>query len=121
MSEIWSVHVEARIDGTGLLDESAASRLLTLTQPHHGSVAAGGDPPRWAATVSLEAASATEAVGMATRIVVGLAAEAGLPHGRSSALRRSARTYSTRIWPARRTLTDRAPQGAFYPSYTLTV
>ena len=39
----------------------------------------GGDPARWSATVSIEAAGAAEAVAEAMRVVTLLAADARLP------------------------------------------
>jgi len=75
----WSVSVEARTDGMGLIDGDAVDKFLDLTQPYSGSVSAGGEPPRWSATISLEAESTADAVAEAVRIVTLLAADAGLP------------------------------------------
>jgi hypothetical protein len=75
----WSVNVEARTDGSGRVDEAAAEKLADLLQPYDGSVAGGTEPPRWGVAMSIEAASAAEAVAEATRLVISLAAEAGLP------------------------------------------
>lgn len=73
------MNVEARTDGGGQIEEAAAERLADLLQPYDGSVAGGAEPPRWGVTISIEAASAAEAVAEATRLVISMAAEAGLP------------------------------------------
>ena len=86
----WSVSVEARSDGTGLVDEVAMDAFLDLTEPYSGSVSTGGEPPRWSATVSLEAESAAEAVTEGVRVVTMLATDAGLafwPVVRAEAIR----------------------------------
>ncbi len=86
----WSVSVEARSDGTGLIGDNAVDKFLDLTQPYSGSVSAGGEPPRWIATISLEAESAADAVSEAVRIVTLLATDAGLtlwPVVRAEAIR----------------------------------
>ncbi len=86
----WSVSVDARTDGTGQIDDDAVDKFLDLTQPYSGSVSAGGEPPRWSATISLEAESADDAVTEAVRIVTLLAADAGLafwPVVRAEAIR----------------------------------
>lgn len=75
----WSVSVEARTDDRGELAEDAVDKFLALTVPYSGSVSMAGDPARWTATVSLEAAGAAEAVAEGMRVVTLLAAEAGLP------------------------------------------
>ncbi len=75
----WSISVEARSDGPHAVDDDARARFLDLTQPYDGAIATAADPPRWSATVSLEAAGAADAVADATRLVVELAADAGLP------------------------------------------
>jgi hypothetical protein len=75
----WSIDVETRTDGTGTVDEAATARFADLVQPYSGSVAAGSEPPRWSATISLEAASPAEAIAEAMRLVINLAADAGLP------------------------------------------
>ena len=73
------MHVEARTNGSGQIEGAAAERLADLLQPYDGSVAGGAEPPRWGVTMSIEAASAAEAVAEATRLVISMAAEAGLP------------------------------------------
>lgn len=86
----WSVSVEARSDGTGLVDDDAVDKFLDLTEPYSGSVSAGGEPPRWSATISLEAESADEAVTEGVRVVTSLATDAGLalwPVVRTEAIR----------------------------------
>jgi hypothetical protein len=75
----WSVHVEARGDGGGPVNQSALDEFRDLTQPYEGSVGAGGDPPRWDAAISIEAAGIAEAVAEAVRLLTALAADAGLP------------------------------------------
>jgi hypothetical protein len=75
----WRVNVEARADDGGLIDKAAIDKLLDLVQPYDGIVGAGLESPRWSATISIEAVSAVEAVAEATRMVISLAAEAGLP------------------------------------------
>ena len=75
----WSVTVEARTEGTGLIDDDAVEKFLDLSEPYSGSVSAGGEPLRWNATVSLESESAADAVTEAVRLLTLLAADAGLP------------------------------------------
>jgi hypothetical protein len=75
----WSVSVEARADGTGEIARSAIDRFTDLTQPFGGSIIADVELPRWTASVSVEAAGASDAVAEAVRLVTSLAAEAGLP------------------------------------------
>jgi hypothetical protein len=75
----WSVSVEARTDDQGQLAEDAVDKFLALTAPYGGTVSTGGNPARWTATVSLEAAGAADAVAEAIRVVTLLGAEAGLP------------------------------------------
>ena len=75
----WNISIEARTDGPAEIDDDTKARFLDLTQPYDGTITTDEDPPRWAATVSLEAAGAPEAVAEATRLVVELAADAGLP------------------------------------------
>jgi hypothetical protein len=75
----WSVTVEARTEGTGLIDDEAVEKFLDLSEPYSGSVSTGGEPLRWNATVSLEAESAADAVTEAARLLTLLAADAGLP------------------------------------------
>lgn len=76
----WSVSVEAHADGNeGEVAESAMGRFTNLTQPYGGYIIADVEPPRWTASVSIEAAGATEAVAEAVRLVTSLAADAGVP------------------------------------------
>ena len=75
----WSVSVEARADGTGEIAPSAMGRFTDLTQPYGGSIIADVELPRWTASVSVEAAGASDAVAEAVRLVTRLAADAGLP------------------------------------------
>jgi hypothetical protein len=75
----WSVKVEARSDAEGAIDQAAIDKFLDLTRPYQGSVGAGSDPPRWGATVSIEAAGVAEAVDEAVRLLTNLAVDAGLP------------------------------------------
>jgi len=81
----WSVTVEARADGTrdkdgnGHLPDAALGAFADLTRPYDGSIAVGAEPPHWTASLSIEAASASEAVAEAVRLVTTLAADAGLP------------------------------------------
>ncbi len=86
----WSVSVEARSDGMGLIDDDALDKLLDLMQPYSGGVIVGAEPPRWSATISLEAESAAEAVAEGVRVVTTLATDAGLalwPIARAEAIR----------------------------------
>ncbi|MGH3301324.1 MAG: hypothetical protein ACRDOK_06450 [Streptosporangiaceae bacterium] len=75
----WSAYVEARTDGTGLIEDDAVGAFASLAHAHHGVVSAGGEPPRWAAQISIEAARADTAATGAVRIVSALADQAGLP------------------------------------------
>lgn len=75
----WSVSIEAQTDGPAEIPEDAVNRFLELTAPYNGTVSVGGDPARWNATVSLEAAGVAEAIAEAIRIVTLLGAEVGLP------------------------------------------
>jgi hypothetical protein len=75
----WSVSVEARSDNRGELAEDAVGKFLALTEPYSGSVSMAGSPARWTATVSVETLGAAEAIGEGVRLVILLAAEAGLP------------------------------------------
>jgi phytoene/squalene synthetase len=73
------VTVEARTEGTDLIDDEAIEKFLDLSEPYSGSVSAGIEPSRWTATVSLEAESAADAVTEAVRLLTILAADARLP------------------------------------------
>ena len=81
----WSVTVEAHADGPGEIDgngeiaDAATGAFTDLTQPYDGSIIASARPPRWTATLSIEAAGAADAVAEAVRLVTTLAADAGLP------------------------------------------
>jgi hypothetical protein len=75
----WSVNIEARTDGAAQIADDAVDRFLALTEPYSGTVSMGGDPARWSAIISLEAAGAAEAVAEGMRVVTLLAADAGLP------------------------------------------
>ena len=86
----WNVTVEARMEDGGGLTEEAVGKFLELTDPYDGSVSVGS-PARWTATISLEAPGVAEAVAEAIRVVLLLAADAGMP-----------------IWPVVRTEATRA-------------
>ena len=79
----WSAHIEMRGDGSiGMTDDEFGERLddlLVALKPHHGSVAGGGQPTRWAATISVEAATALAAIAEATAIIRGYASDVFLP------------------------------------------
>jgi hypothetical protein len=81
----WSVSVEAHAYGPGEIDgnteiaDAAMGVFTDLTQPYDGSIIASAEPPRWTATVSIEAAGAADAVAEAVRLVTTLAADAGVP------------------------------------------
>jgi hypothetical protein len=75
----WSVTVEARTEGTGLIEDDAVEKFLDVSEPYSGSISTGGDPPRWTATVGPEAESVADAVAEAIRLLTLLAADAGLP------------------------------------------
>jgi hypothetical protein len=79
----WSVHVETRGDEPfGMAEDEFGERLgdlLNILHPHHGSVTGGGDPVRWAATISVEAPSALTAIAEASAIIRRKASEVFLP------------------------------------------
>jgi hypothetical protein len=75
----WSVTVEARTEGAGQIEDDAVEKFLDLSEPYSGSISTGGDPPRWTATVGLEAEGVADAVAEAIRLLTLLAADAGLP------------------------------------------
>lgn len=75
----WSVTVEAQTDGHSPMDDEAIEKFLDLIEPYDGSVGVGAEQPTWDATISLESASAADAVTEAVRVLTVLAADAGLP------------------------------------------
>jgi hypothetical protein len=78
--EWYSVHVEARpaVDAENLaVDEDAADELMQLLEEHDGVVSAGAGS--WDATVSVQAASAWEAVMSGAPHIEKLAYKAGMP------------------------------------------
>jgi hypothetical protein len=81
----WSVSVEARaegiseIAGNGEIAVSAMGAFTDLTKPYGGSIVADTERARWTATLSMEAAGASEAVAEGVRLVTALAVDAGLP------------------------------------------
>ncbi len=80
MSDNWySVYLEAGAPAGAavVVSDEAADRLMDLLEDHSGTISAGDDS--WAATVSVQAADAREAVGSGTRIIEKMAAEAGMP------------------------------------------
>ena len=75
----WSVSVEHRGADLSLVDDEALGELVTALSPHSGVVTGGGGHPAWGATVSVQAATAVEAVIEAALIVDRHGAEVGLP------------------------------------------
>ena len=79
----FSVRIETRGDeAVGMTGDELSERLgdlLDALQPHHGSVSGGGEPVRWAATVSVESPSALTAIAEASAIIRREAADVFLP------------------------------------------
>ena len=77
----YSVTVEARSpDGAGQIDDDAVDAFADRIAEHSGTVSAGGSPPRYAATFSLQKVNALGASRAAADLVRAIARDVGLPN-----------------------------------------
>jgi hypothetical protein len=75
----YSVLAVAFSDGTGDVDEAAAHRLIEELAADHGVVGWGGDPDRWEARITIDAADGVIAMPTAIARIVTAADKAGMP------------------------------------------
>jgi len=75
----WSISLEARADGPADISDAAVARLLDLMRPYEGVVSARAEPGAWTATMKLESEGPAEALAEAARLLIELAASAGMP------------------------------------------
>jgi hypothetical protein len=75
----WSVFVETRGEDPPPVTDYALGDFAAALVAHGGVVTGGGGHPSWGARVSVDAATAIEAVAEAAALVVTAAAAAGLP------------------------------------------
>jgi hypothetical protein len=77
---VWySVSIDTRGDNPSDVTEEAIDAFVDSLRPHSRVAIGGADPPRWGATISVEADSAVLAVTKAAAIIRRLGADAWLP------------------------------------------
>lgn len=75
----WSVWVEHRGEDPNLVTDEALGELVNALAPNSGIVTGGSGHATWGARISVQAATAVQAVTRATAIVAWSAAKTGLP------------------------------------------